>query len=143
VILVIVAAILLTLAALAFIALPLVRPSRAQMPRRDSASADLLSRRDRIYGELRELEFDARVGKVTGSDYADARERLESDAARVLRALDAEGYSEEADEVVASQVLAVELVAPSSVCRSCGVPLADGARFCSSCGEPAIVEARP
>ena len=119
---------ILAVLAIAFIVFPLIRPDR-----RDSAirSAEgLLARRDRIYGELRELDFDRDVGKLSVEDYEEARARLETEAARVLRALDARASTVEAE--IEREVR--ELRDNRSICRACGGPVAPGARFCPACG---------
>ena len=79
-----------------------------------------------------------RVGKVTDPEYSESRERLESDGARVLRAIDAE---------IASLELAIErevghLRSTTSACAECGATLAAGARFCPSCGATVQIVAR-
>src|SRR4051812_48804546 len=112
-------AVLCTLVAVAAIALPLIRPDRAQAPRRASISPELVARRDRIYTEIRELEFDQRVGKVSGDDYPIARERLEPEAARVLRAIDLEvSLLEEEIEGEVRAPRALQAEAPA--CPACG-----------------------
>jgi hypothetical protein len=128
VIIVLAAATVLALAALAFIAVPLVRPP-AEAPQAEHLSTELIARRDRIYTELRELEFDARVGKVTGNDYVDARDRLEAEAARVLRAIDGEL---KARDVAAHQF--PPNLKDESPCQACGANLSPDARFCPACG---------
>lgn len=72
----------LTAAALA--AWPLLR-GPAEMP---DERAGLAADRERLYAALRTLEFDRETGKVLAEDYAEARRRLEREAADVLRRMD-------------------------------------------------------
>jgi hypothetical protein len=137
-IIVMAAATVLAIGAIFFIAQPLLRPPPKEFSTIGMVSFELLARRDRIYGELRELEFDFRVGKVTDPEYSESRERLESDGARVLRAIDAE---------IASLEQAIErevghLRSTTSACAACGATLAAGARFCPSCGATVQIVAR-
>lgn len=137
-ILVIVVGIILALGTVAIIVTPLLRPPRAQPAQTLTVSAELLARRDRIYGELRELEFDSRVGKVTSDEYSEARERLESDAARVLRAIDLEVKT--INDVIEREVGALRT--SGEACAACGTPISPDARFCPVCGVPTTVTAR-
>src|SRR5260370_16820060 len=84
-IIVMAAATVLAIGAIFFIAKPLLRPPPKEFSTIGMVSFELLARRDRIYSELLELEFDFRVGKVTDPEYSESRDRLESDAARALR----------------------------------------------------------
>jgi rRNA maturation endonuclease Nob1 len=124
------AATLLGFGTLALIALPLVRPPTGETSPIGTVSAELLARRDRIYGELRELEFDLRVGKVTDPDYSEARDRLESEAARVLRAIDVEVLA--LDAAIEREIGQVRSV--GTECVACGASVTPGARYCPSCG---------
>jgi hypothetical protein len=138
-ILVLTVATLLVIGGLCFIALPLARPPASETPSLGTVSPELLARRDRIYGELRELEFDFHVGKVTDPEYSLSRDRLESEAARVLRAIDVE---------IASLEQAIErevnhLREASSECSACGATVNPGARFCPACGAPVPIPVRP
>jgi rubrerythrin len=131
-----VAGVFLAVLAVLVIVYPLIRPTRSATAIRTAEG--LLARRDRIYGELRELEFDRDVGKLGAEDYEEARDRLETEAARVLRALDARASTVEAE--IERDVR--ELRDNRSICRDCGASVAPSARFCPACGADLSVAAR-
>ncbi len=131
-ILLVVSAVILVVAVVAFVVYPLIRPQRSPLDGASSQSEELLRRRDRVYTELRELEFDHRVGKVTDEDYAEAREQLETEAARILQAIDVELKA--IDDEIERQVR--RLREGRRACPACGAAVAPSARFCASCGEP-------
>lgn len=95
-----------------------------------SESEELIRRRDRIYSELRELDFDYRVGKVTDYDYREGREQLEIEAARILQALDLE--IRVVDEDIEREVQ--RLRTTERACPECGSPVTATAQFCPRCG---------
>ena len=132
----VVAGVALAVIAIAFIVFPMVRPNRRSPGIR--AAEGLLARRERIYGELRELEFDRDVGKLSAEDYEEARARLETEGARVLRALDARASTVEAE--IEREVRALRDNRLS--CPACGGTVASGARFCAACGAATSVAAR-
>lgn len=129
-------AVILAVAVALAILVPLVRPAALPLGqgggRLDEASDELFRRRDRVYVELRDLEFDWRVGKVSAEDYAAARDQLETEAARILQAIDVEvaTLGEEIEREVR------RLRADRQVCHACGMPITPTARFCPACGKP-------
>jgi len=133
-----VGAIVLVVAVIAFVVYPLLRPTRSPFDSTGSQTEELFRRRDRVYTELRELEFDYRVGKVAADDYAEAREQLENEAARILQAIDVEIKA--IDEEIEREVR--RLRENRRTCPSCGAAIAPTARFCPSCGEPLKAMAR-
>lgn len=122
--------ILLGLSVAAFVLLPIVQSGKASGSAETTRSDDLLARRDRVYGEIRDLEFDFRVGKVTEEDYRDGRERLEVEAARILQALD--DRLRVVDDQIERDVK--RLRRKRDICPSCGAAITPKARFCASCG---------
>lgn len=60
----------------------------------EDESMELLTKRDRIVEELRDLEFEAALDKIDQGDLVEMRARFEAEAVAVVRALDkrAEGY---------------------------------------------------
>jgi hypothetical protein len=109
---------------------PLVRTRGSSFLPGVSPSRELLARRDRIYDELRELEFDYRVGKVTTIDYREAQAQLEIEAARVLQAID--GRVRAIEDEIEGDVQ--RLRQSRGFCPACGAPIATAARFCAGCG---------
>jgi hypothetical protein len=88
----VVLAALLAIAAVLWVARPLLSldPGRAAEP--DPAGLErlrLLEERDRALAALKELEFDHRTGKISDLDYRELVRELRQEAARTLAALDA------------------------------------------------------
>ena len=82
----ILAGILLTLALFAFIFWPEKNPFR----QRDKTRLDYLrERKEVIYDNLRDLNFEYLAGKYPAEDYAIQRTSLEDEAARVLAEIEA------------------------------------------------------
>lgn len=129
-ILVMVAGLLLALAVAACILEPVLRPPGGSIGAAGSRTAELRARRDRVFVELRDLEFDYRVGKLTEDDFTDARDRLELEAARILQALDVQVQA--LDVEIEREVR--EIREAGNVCPACGLEVAPAARFCASCG---------
>jgi len=76
---------ILTLAVLAYI----FWPDRNPFVQRAKTRADyLLERRDAVYENLRDLNFEYKAGKYPEEDYATQRASLEDEAARILAELD-------------------------------------------------------
>ena len=79
------AGIVLTLAVFAFI----FWPERNPFVQADKTRLDyLLERKDVIYSNLRDLNFEYLAGKYPEADYADQRTALEDEAAHVLAEMD-------------------------------------------------------
>jgi hypothetical protein len=85
---------LLAVAAVAFVARPFLAEPDAEDDRlagRTSAEQErleLLERRDRALGALKELEFDHRTGKIADADYEASVGPLRREAAEAMRALE-------------------------------------------------------
>ena len=60
----------------------------SEWERLEDESSDLVSRRDRLVAELRELEFEAASGKLAGADLTGLRARFEAEALDLSRRLD-------------------------------------------------------
>lgn len=127
--------VVLGLAVATVVLLPIIQSGKTSGAADANRSDDLLARRDRVYGEIRDLEFDFRVGKVTEEDYRDGRERLEVEAARILQALD--DRLRVVDDQIERDVK--RLRRRRDMCPSCGAAITPKARFCASCGAGLIV----
>jgi hypothetical protein len=66
-----------------------IEPDPADSAPHRSHLDQLLERRDAVYENLRDLKFEHRAGKFAESDYEQMRDTLETEAARVLREIDA------------------------------------------------------
>jgi hypothetical protein len=73
-----------------YVVWPLIerRPAAPATARVSDEIADLISRRDTLYRELADLDFDHRLGKVDDDDYREQREDYLDEAALVLERLD-------------------------------------------------------
>lgn len=87
---------------------------------------------------IKELEFDHAMGKVSGDDFAEMRDRLRARAVRLMSQLEgAAMYRAQIERDLAAQALPAP--APPR-CLSCSAVNDSDARFCKKCG--AALEAR-
>ena len=76
---------LLAAGAVVFVAVPFLRSKDPPVPRAPADEAlAMAEERDRVLGELKELEFDHRTGKITDEDYRKQVYPLRRQAAALL-----------------------------------------------------------
>jgi hypothetical protein len=122
-----IAAVLLAIGALLFTLV--VR--RNDLPEAAGGSpAGYLKEKQRTYYEnLGDLQFEHRVGKLSDTDYEEAKKILQSEFAGVAAA---------AQTAVAAAPLPAPKPAPAvgTVCPKCGATFVQPLKFCGECGAP-------
>lgn len=135
----IVLAVLLCAAALA--AILFVRERDLPQPAPVSPFRHLEDRKAAIYENLRDLQFEYRVGKLSDADYKQTKLDLQKELASVMA---------ETDRLKAELQLAPQPAPPSppkvrrrsaTVCAQCGAEFGEALKFCGECGAP-IASAR-
>ena len=91
-------------------------------------------RKAAIYENLRDLQFEYRVNKLSDEDYQTTKVELQKELARVLA---------EVDRIKAELGSGVNVPAPApvpvlrkNVCPSCGAKFEKVLKFCGECGKP-------
>lgn len=97
----------------------------------------LEDRKHAIYDNLRDLQFEYRLGKLTDEDYQQTKQSLQKELAVVLseteQTLQSLGLG-----AVRKQAKPVAKPAPSSkgtVCAHCGATFKENLKFCGECGK--------
>jgi hypothetical protein len=111
-----------------------VRPKDVPEPEPESPFHHLDDRKAAIYENLRDLQFEYRVGKLSDEDYQSTKRDLQKELAVVMS---------EVDKLKAQ--LGVNGAAPpptpkpepagSTVCPSCGAKFEKALKFCGECGK--------
>jgi len=133
---------LLAVAVLGFILT--VRPGDLPEPEPVSPFAHLDERKAAIYDNLRDAQFEFRVGKLSDEDYQQTKLGLQKELAVVMAEIDrirgtlpppaAEGKKAAKSATPAAPT-------KSNVCPSCGAQFAQSLKFCGECGKPMKVRA--
>ena len=96
-----------------------------------SATAHLEERKAAIYDNLRDLQFEYRVGKLSDEDYQQTKLDLQRELAGVLAEIDkTTAGTPKAAPAAAAKTEAVP------VCPKCGAKFAQTMKFCGECGSP-------
>jgi hypothetical protein len=114
-----------------------VRPKDVPAPEPVSPFQHLDERKAAIYENLRDLQFEYRVGKLSDDDYQSTKKDLQKELARVLAEVD-KLKNGAAASIPAPPPPPAKAVAPASglVCPSCGAKFAQELKFCGECGKP-------
>src|ERR1051325_4683994 len=138
------------LVAIAVIAFILgVRPADLPAPEPVSPFQHLDERKAAIYENLRELQFEYRVGKLSDADYQITKQDLQKELAKVLAEVDrlksglpAQAAPGAAAEKVAAEKKAAPVADTKPVaakgkfqCPSCGASFPVDLKFCGECGK--------
>jgi hypothetical protein len=130
-----VSAVLVAVAALMFTLL--VRAKDVPEPEAPSPSAHLEQRKAQIYENLRDLQFEYRVGKLSDEDYQKTKVGLQTELAGVLAEI----------ERVQPEAVAIPAPAPpppppvsdsAKLCPHCGAKFARAMKFCGECGKAMV-----
>lgn len=123
-----------------------VRPQDLPEPEPVSPFAHLDERKAAIYENLRDLQFEYRLGKLSDEDYQSTKKDLQKELAGVLAEVDklraaliAGGAAQPRPVAAAAERPAKPArPKPSSefVCSSCGAKFKDSLKFCGECGKP-------
>ncbi len=103
-----------------------VRAKDLPEPEPESPFLHLDERKAAIYENLRDLQFEYRVGKLSDQDYQNTKKDLQRELARVLAEVDA----------LVGQALPPANVLNSYTCVSCGAKFEKPLKFCGECGKP-------
>ena len=126
---------LLTFAVVALIASALaltlyVRPQDLPKPEPESPFRHLDERKARVYDNLRDLQFEYRLGKLSDEDYQSAKTVLQRELGQVLSDT----------EALKAKLGSLPVAAPTSkrdllVCIHCNAKMGKVMKFCGECGK--------
>jgi hypothetical protein len=134
-------AVALALAALAFTLF--VRPKDVPEPIPVSPIQHLEDRKQAIYGNLRDLQFEYRLGKLSDEDYQQTKQALQRELAGVLAETEdtikklglmpTRVPPKQASSAGAAPA-AVGARRPGTSCPHCGASFAQALKYCGECG---------
>jgi hypothetical protein len=103
----------------------------------------LEGRKAAIYENLRDLQFEYRVGKLSDEDYQRTKKELQAELAGVLAEIDSlkAGAPSASSNGTAAVKENAPAVAASKKCPHCGAKFEKALRFCGECGKPMGVTA--
>src|SRR5579872_3921131 len=114
-----------------------VRPKDIPQPEPVSPFAHLDERKAAIYENLRDLQFEYRLGKLSDNDYQTTKKDLQKELARVLAEVDKLKNGVAAPAAAAPPAPAKVIPSPAGfVCPSCGAKFPTALKFCGECGKP-------
>src|ERR1700692_3393373 len=96
-----------------------------------SPTQHLDDRKAQIYENLRDLQFEYRVGKLSDADYQQTKLGLQKELAAVIQEI--EKFSP--GEVKTPQVQSPPAPPPSNLCPHCGATFPNPMKFCGECGK--------
>jgi hypothetical protein len=118
-----------------------VRPQDLPAPEPEDPFRHLDQRKAAIYENLRDLQFEHRVGKLSDEDYQATKKDLQKELAVVLAEVDK--LKQELEQTAGRKkpaapkaAVAVPANGTSLVCPSCGAKFEKELKFCGECGKP-------
>jgi len=117
-----------------------VRPKDLPVPEPVSPFAHLDERKAAIYENLRDLQFEYRLGKFSDEDYQNTKKDLQRELAGVLAEVDklrATLTAGGVGQVTERPAKPAQPKPPADfACPSCGAKFKDNLKFCGECGKP-------
>jgi rRNA maturation endonuclease Nob1 len=122
-----------------------VRAKDLPAPEPASPFEYLDERKAAIYENLRDLQFEYRLGKLSDEDYRATKKDLQKELAQVLAEVDKLkaqlGVNGTAPPVVRAAPKPAEPAPVGLVCPACGASFEKSLKFCGECGKPMKVTA--
>ncbi|HUB79122.1 MAG TPA: hypothetical protein VMB03_10015 [Bryobacteraceae bacterium] len=113
-----------------------VRPKDIPEPEPVSPFQHLDERKAAIYENLRDLQFEYRLGKLSDADYQSTKKDLQKELARVLSEVDKLKTAAGAPPAPPPAPAKVVIPPTGFVCPACGAKFPTALKFCGECGKP-------
>src|SRR5947209_18664718 len=113
-----------------------VRPKDLPEPQPVSPFQHLDERKAAIYENLRDLQFEYRVGKLSDADYQNTKKDLQKELAAVLAEADRLKVQLGMNGVAAPAIPKAKSKGSAFVCPSCSATFQKDLKFCGECGKP-------
>jgi hypothetical protein len=104
-----------------------IRVKDIPKPAPESPFKHLDERKAAIYENLRDLQFEYRLDKLSDADYQATKLELQKDLAQVMA---------ETDRIKAGQSLVAVPAPKKNQCPNCGATFEKALKFCGECGKP-------
>src|SRR6266567_145032 len=111
-----------------------VRPRDLPEPQPVSPFQHLDERKAAIYENLRDLQFEYRVGKLSDADYQQTKKDLQKELAQVLAEVDR--VREQLGTVKPAKAMVAPPKPTKFVCPDCNAAFDKDLKFCGECGKP-------
>ncbi len=137
---------LLTVLAGVYVLTPLFKEPKGNLEVELLAETELdrlLNRKAIVYTNLKDLEFEYKMGRLADADYRRLEAGYKAEAASILQKLDQMGVQKDLDEKIEKDIAAskARLFSKSPVkakspgtCPACGAAVIPGKKFCADCG---------
>src|SRR6201987_3599607 len=115
-----------------------VRAKDLPAPEPVSPTRHLDERKAAIYENLRDLQFEYRVGKLSDQDYQQTKQDLQKELAVVLAEIDklTQTLATQAPRPPAPPQPPAKKSPPRYICPSCKAEFTAALKFCGECGKP-------
>src|SRR4051812_43232900 len=113
-----------------------VRPKDLPEPEPVSPFQHLDERKAAIYENLRDLQFEYRVGKLSDQDYQQTKQDLQKELAGVLAEIDRVKQSLAGQPAAPTPPKTGKKAPQTYVCPSCKAEFPTALKFCGECGKP-------
>jgi hypothetical protein len=100
-----------------------------------SPTAHLEERKAQIYENLRDLQFEFRLGKLSDADYQKTKVDLQRELAKVLAEIDTVQPPAPVQRKAAAAVVQSKPNPDGKICPHCGATFAQPMKFCGECGK--------
>jgi len=129
-----------------YVLMPLFQEPRGNLDGELLAETELdrlLHRKAVVYGNLKDLEFEYKMGRLSDADFKQLEAGYKSEAAAILQRLERLDASENLDDGIEEDIASRKAMlyasgpkaAPeSSRCPSCGAEAIPGKKYCADCG---------
>ncbi len=131
-----------TLAAI-YVLMPLFKEPKGNLEVELLAETELdrlLNRKAVVYSNLKDLDFEYRMGRLGDVDFHRLESGFKAEAAEILHNLDQLGVEENLDDSIEQAIASRKAKLgsgpgkASGTCPSCGADLTPGKQFCADCG---------
>ncbi len=102
----------------------------------------LLNRKAVVYGNLKDLQFEYSMGRLSDADFKRLEAGYRAEASAILKQLDNLGVDKDLDESIEKEIAARKAKGAGSAssrqtgakCPACGAEVIAGKKFCADCG---------